>query len=323
MNLPSPAPTPPRCPKVTVCVITYNQERYIRECLQSLVTQQTDFDFEVVVGDDCSTDGTREIVQEFVERYPHIVRPLFQPTNTGGSRNNLEVHAAARGEYVAHLDGDDYALPGRLQAQADLLDRDPACNAVWHRVDFFDDKGGFCSGNTADLSSFESGRVGFSDAIQLGFIGVYSSLMYRRSARSPVDASRRILDVHLTWDLLSKGHGYIIDAVLGRYRIASAGSLTIASGPGVRLLAIDHADEYLRRYPQHARDFMIWALCNALIDAKNRRPTALKLLGLAWRARSPLWLDTLVRNLRRMRSTQVRWRQHRQAPRQQPGTEAS
>lgn len=321
MNPPTPMPTLPLRPKVTVCVITYNQEHYIRECLQSLVTQQTDFDFEVIVGDDCSTDRTRAIVQEFVDRYPHIVRPLFQPTNTGGSRNNLEVHAAARGDYVAHLDGDDYALPGRLQAQANVLDRDSGCNAVWHRVDFFDDQGGFCSGHTADLSSFENGCVTFSDAIQLGFIGVYSSLMYRRSARSPVDASRQILDVHLTWDLLSKGHACVIDSVLGRYRIASAGSLTVASRQGVRLLAIEHAGEYLQRYPQHAGDFMIWALCNALIDAKNRRPTVLKLLALAWRARSLLRLDALISNLRRMRSTQVRWRQQRQISRPQPGTE--
>jgi glycosyltransferase involved in cell wall biosynthesis len=315
--------TPGRLPKVSVCVITYNQERYIRKCLQSLVEQQTNFDFEIIVGDDCSTDGTRAVVQEFVERYPHIVRPLYQPKNTGGSRNNLEVHAAARGDYVAHVDGDDYTLPGKLQMQADLLDRDPACNAVWHRVDYFDDEGAFCSGNTADLSSFENGRVIFSDAIQLGFIGVYSSLMYRRSARSPVDASRRILDVHLTWDLLSKkGHGAVIDAVLGRYRIASSGSLTASSGQAVRLLAIEHADEYLKRHSQHGRDFMLWALCNAIVDAKNRRPTAFKLLGLAWRARSPLRFSALFSNLRRMRSTQVRWRQQRQAPQQQPGTES-
>ena len=167
--------TPVRPPKVSVCVITYNQERYIRKCLQSLVEQQTNFDFEIIVGDDCSTDGTQAVVREFVERYPQLVRALVQECNTGGSRNNLEVHAAARGGYVAHVDGDDYALAGKLQAQADVLDRDPACNAVWHRVDYFDDEGGFCSGDTADLSSFENGRVTFSDAIQLGFAPVLVS----------------------------------------------------------------------------------------------------------------------------------------------------
>ena len=303
----------PNAPKVSVCVITYNQERYIGQCLQSIVDQQTDFDFEVIVGDDCSTDGTAAVVRGFVDRYPSIVRALFQERNTGGSPNNLEVHAAATGDYVAHVDGDDYALPGKLQAQADLLDRDPGCNAVWHRVDFFDDAGGFCSGGTADLSSFKNGRVTFSDAIRLGFIGVHSSLMYRRSARSPIDTSRRILDLYATWDMLSKGHGHITDKVLGRYRIASSGSLTVSSPQKVRSLAIQHADEFLARCPQHRRDFMVWALCNALVDAKNRRRTALDLLGLAWRARSRVGLRELASNLRRMRSTQVRWRQQRTA----------
>ena len=109
-------------PKMSVCVITYNQERYIGQCLQSLVEQKTDFDFEVIVGDDCSTDGTLAVVQEFVNRYPDIVRTILQPTNTGGSKNYLQVHAAAIGTYVAHVDGDDYALPGKLQAQAEVLE---------------------------------------------------------------------------------------------------------------------------------------------------------------------------------------------------------
>ena len=298
-----------RLPKVSVCVITYNQERYIRKCLQSLVEQHTNFDFEVIVGDDCSTDGTRAVVEEFVERYPHIVRARFQERNTGGSRNNLEVHATARGEYVAHLDGDDYALPDRLQAQADVLDSDFDCHAIWHRVDFFDNDGGFCSGNTADLSSFPGGRVDFSDAVRLGFIGVFSSLMYRRSARSPVEVSRQILDLHFTLDLLSKGHGHIIDQVLGNYFVASTGSLTVSARQRGHLLAIQHANEFLARRPENRRDFMIWALCCALIDAKNRRRTsAWAFFKLAWRSRTPIGWRELRSNLDRMRKTQVQWR---------------
>ena len=59
-----------RPPKVSVCVVTYNQEKYIRQCLQSIVDQETDFDFEVIVADDCSTDRTSCIVQEFADKYP-------------------------------------------------------------------------------------------------------------------------------------------------------------------------------------------------------------------------------------------------------------
>ena len=321
MSVPTATTSSRQGPKVSVCVITYNQERYIRECLQSLVTQQTNFAFEVIVGDDCSSDSTRDIVKEFVERYPAIVRPIFQPSNSGGSRNNLEVHAAACGDYVAHVDGDDYALPGKLQAQADILDRDRLCNAVWHPVDFFDDAGAFCSGSTADLSSFKDGRVEFGDAIRLGFVGVYSAIMYRRSARTQVDPGRRILDLYLTWDTLSLGHGHMLATVYGRYRVASSGSLTQASQLGVRRLAIEHAIEFLARCPAHKRDFMIWALSCALVDAKSRRRSALEFLHLAWSARAWVIPGEILTNLKRMRRTQVQWRRQRQLQPQQAASE--
>lgn len=301
--------TPARPPKVSVCVITYNQERYIRTCLQSLVEQQTNFDFEIIVGDDCSTDGTRAVVEEFAQTYPVLVRAIFQQKNTGGSKNNLDVHAAALGEYVAHVDGDDYALPGKLQAQADLLDSEPDCHAVWHRVDFFDDLGGFCSGRTADLSSFKDGRVLFADAIRLGFIGVHSSLMYRRSAREDVDPNRQILDLYITWDLVSKGFGHIIDDVLGCYRVGATGSLTASSLRKVRLLAIEHADQFLERFPRERGNFFIWAISNALADALNRRDTLVDFLRLSLRCLAPVAPWAITSNLVRMRRTQVRWGQ--------------
>ena len=74
-------------PKVSVCVVTYNQEKYIRQCLQSIVDQETDFDFEVIVSDDCSMDGTCAIVQEFVEKYPGMVKPIFHDRNMGALRS--------------------------------------------------------------------------------------------------------------------------------------------------------------------------------------------------------------------------------------------
>lgn len=301
--------TSARPPKVSVCVITYNQERYIRKCLQSLVEQQTNFDFEVIVGDDCSTDGTRAVVVEFAQTYPGLVRAILHEKNTGGSKNNLDVHAAALGEYVAHVDGDDYALPGKLQAQADVLDAQPGCNAVWHRVDYFDDFGDFCSGRTADLSSFKDGRVLFADAIRLGFIGVHSSLMYRRSARENVDPSRQILDIYITWDLVSKGFGHIIDDVLGCYRVGATGSLTTGSQRKVRLLAIEHADQFRGRFPQQRRNFFIWAFSNALADARNRRDTLFDFLRLSLRCLALVGPWEITSNLVRMRSTQVRWSQ--------------
>jgi cellulose synthase/poly-beta-1,6-N-acetylglucosamine synthase-like glycosyltransferase len=72
-----------QAPKVSVCVVTYNQEKYIGQCLQSVVDQETDFDFEVLVADDCSTDGTRLILHEFANKYPGIVKPILSEVNVG------------------------------------------------------------------------------------------------------------------------------------------------------------------------------------------------------------------------------------------------
>ena len=120
--------------KVSVCVVTYNQERYIAECLQSLVDQETNFNFEVIVSDDCSTDRTPEIIKDFQRRYPNIIKPILHKKNMGAYKNFIFVHKQAKGKYVAHMDGDDYALPGKLQIQADYLDHNAECNIVWTHI---------------------------------------------------------------------------------------------------------------------------------------------------------------------------------------------
>ncbi len=112
-------------PKVSVLVITYNHERYIKAALEGVFAQETTFPIEVVISDDASTDGTRSIVGEFAARYPDQVRLSFREKNCGdgGNENFLLGLEMCRGEYIATLDGDDYWTDiGKLQRQADLLD---------------------------------------------------------------------------------------------------------------------------------------------------------------------------------------------------------
>lgn len=166
-------------PKVSVCVVTYNQEKYIKECLESIVTQECDFDFEVIVGEDCSTDNTRAIVQEYADKYPNIVKPLFHEKNVGASDNYFLVHNQAKGEYICHMDGDDYALPRKLQAQADFMDKTPDCNICFHRVKVL-----YPNGHMKE-SFLEPSRlkIGFTqnDLLMIGTVAVNSSKMYRKN----------------------------------------------------------------------------------------------------------------------------------------------
>ncbi len=109
--------------KVSVVVATYNHEKYIRHTLESIVSQKTDFDYEVIVGDDCSSDGTAEIVREYASKYPELIIPVIREKNMGGTSNLLDLLARIRGEYVAFIEGDDYWIDeNKLQKQADFLD---------------------------------------------------------------------------------------------------------------------------------------------------------------------------------------------------------
>jgi glycosyltransferase involved in cell wall biosynthesis len=205
-------------PKVSVCVITFNQEAYIGECLQSIVDQETDFEFEIIVGDDASTDSTRQVVQGFVDRYPDRVKPIFHAENIdGGSHNFRSVHLAARGEYVAHVDGDDYILPGKLQRQADLLDANPQVAFAAHAVRAVG--GDRIIG--ADENYPEYGTV--ADLLRLGPYFVHSSVMYRRSLGGFATAPEKCIDFYLYVERAARGDIYLDRRVLGAYRLHPEG----------------------------------------------------------------------------------------------------
>lgn len=111
--------------KLSVFVVTYNQEKYIRECLDSILMQNVNFEYEVIIGEDCSTDSTPQICDEYAVKYPFI--HVYHHTKNLGLIKNWEfVLNKCTGEYVAMLEGDDYwTNPEKLQTQVDFLDSHP------------------------------------------------------------------------------------------------------------------------------------------------------------------------------------------------------
>ncbi|MFR9543692.1 MAG: glycosyltransferase [Rikenellaceae bacterium] len=116
-------------PLVTVKCNTYNHAPYIRQCLEGFVMQQTNFKFEVNLYDDASTDGTTEIVKEYIEKYPHLFRPFIQKVNLFSTNKPLRrkiIDSNIRGKYIAFCEGDDYWIdPLKLQKQVDFLEANP------------------------------------------------------------------------------------------------------------------------------------------------------------------------------------------------------
>lgn len=116
-------------PLVSICCITYNHEPYIRECLDGFLMQKTDFDFEILIHDDASTDKTADIIREYELKYPEIINPIYQTENQyskGVRPINKFNFERAQGKYIAMCEGDDYWTdPLKLQKQVDFLDEHP------------------------------------------------------------------------------------------------------------------------------------------------------------------------------------------------------
>jgi glycosyltransferase involved in cell wall biosynthesis len=109
--------------KVSICMVTYNHERYIAQAVESVLAQQTSFPIELVIGEDCSTDNTRNILLGLAQRNPKTIQLRLADQNQGAKENFVGTIAACRGEYVAMLEGDDYwTCPNKLQLQVDALD---------------------------------------------------------------------------------------------------------------------------------------------------------------------------------------------------------
>ena len=112
--------------KLSVGILTYNHKKYVRQCLDSVLMQEMDSDYEIVVGDDCSTDGTQKILKEYASRYPDKFVVLLSEKNEGISMNYKKVLEACKGKYIALCEGDDYWTDThKLQVQVDFLESHP------------------------------------------------------------------------------------------------------------------------------------------------------------------------------------------------------
>jgi glycosyltransferase involved in cell wall biosynthesis len=129
--------------KLSVFLLAYNHERFLEQAVRSVLMQRAAFDFELVIGEDASTDGTAGIVRRFQAEHPDRIRATLRERNVGMHRNFIESYRACTGEYVAFLDGDDYwTAPDKLQKQVDFLDAHPECSISFHNVQWRDEERG-------------------------------------------------------------------------------------------------------------------------------------------------------------------------------------
>lgn len=170
-----------KLPLVSVLVTTYNHKDYISKCLESILMQKTDFPVELVIGEDCSTDGTREIVEEYKKNYPDVIRLITSEDNIGPVKNGLRGIKACSGKYLSVCDGDDFWNDKhKLQKQIDFLEKNKEYGMVYSDIYIIDKEGKeVVNEKVTDQTYYKSGDV-FWELMKVCFINTNTVLIRKK-----------------------------------------------------------------------------------------------------------------------------------------------
>jgi glycosyltransferase involved in cell wall biosynthesis len=213
--------------QVSILCPAYNHSIYIRDAIDSFLSQKTNFDYEIVINDDCSTDDTRTIIEEYAQKYPDIIVPIYQKENqyskgTGIIKDILI--PKARGKYIAICEGDDYWIDeNKLQLQYDYLESHDECSFCVHNARLVDEHK-HVIGNV--ITSKHDGIISTSDVIINGGDYIATSSLFARKP-STIPSYFDVISLDYTWQIFFASLGdytYCFKKAMSVYRIGSIGS---------------------------------------------------------------------------------------------------
>lgn len=231
--------------KVSIICNAYNHEKYISEALESFVAQKTNFKFEILVHDDASTDHTAEIIREYENKYPDLIKPVYQKDNIY-SKNKDEVleiqYGRALGKYIALCEGDDcWCDELKLQKQFDILERHPEIDMCAHRAYYFD-----CEKKTVtkQFPDINEERILSTEEVIYGegwFLAT-NSLFYRKSIIQDEPMFKRFWNIDYTLQIQGSLRGgiYYLPDIMSKYRYMTSGSWSAQTYKNIRAYELMH-----------------------------------------------------------------------------------
>lgn len=205
---------------VSINCITYNHEKYIKDALESFLMQKTDFEFEIIVGEDCSTDNTRKIVEEYVNKNPKKIILVTSEENVGMIENERRIYLKSKGKYIAECEGDDYWLdPYKLQKQVDYMESHQECTLCFHNANLVT-----TNKNLIDVMISEEIQNGIYDVgelAKLGVIATNSKLYPKYTLENLPDWYDKCIVTDLPAQLIiaSQGYAYYMNEIMSVYRV--------------------------------------------------------------------------------------------------------
>ncbi len=283
----------PEEPMVSVCVVTYNQEKYIGKCIESILNNNSKFTYEIIIGDDASTDETSKIISEYQKKFPEKIKYIRHEKNVGVCKNIIETHKQARGRYIAHMDGDDLAQPKKIECQVTYLESRPEYSSCGHKVEIIDDTGRPTGRN---FPKAESNCITKQEHVLFGMPFAFSSLMYRNGLNLQLPAEENFLDWFFVAQIIENGNSGCMPELLGAYRVTVGATTDSLKKARMKAMMMEMYSRKLLAWHDHRAAFNAVATLEILADLKNFRRIE-KNLFLLWiksfTIRSiPLWIST-------------------------------
>jgi glycosyltransferase involved in cell wall biosynthesis len=251
--------------KLSIIILTYNHEKYIRDCLDSVFEQKTKYNYEIIVGNDCSPDNTINILKEYEIKFKDQIKVINRPINIGATKNLYNLITVARGEYIIFLEGDDYwTSSSKIEMLVDYLENNKEYIGVYHTVNEIDENSNIISTypdtkefNNKDLDVIED-VSSFLDMIIKGRVGQVihiQSILFRnifrdisKDIRELITVPSIICDLQIKLLILENGKIKFIQQNLGNYRrIRKKGGTSFSS----------RSSEFV-----YSESLMIWDLIN-------------------------------------------------------------
>ena len=205
-------------PKVSIAIITYNQKEYLRECIDSCLAQ-TYKNIEIVIADDCSTDGTQELLIAYKEKYPYLITLCLADKNDGITANSNAANQACKGEYVAWLGGDDIIFPDKIEKQVEFMEGHPDITLSYHDLDVFMSTSNETLYKLSEVAKPREGRI--EVLLRYGcFLGASSAMVRKVGSLPEFDSRIPIASDWLYWIRCLELGGRVayLPDILGRYR---------------------------------------------------------------------------------------------------------
>lgn len=225
-------------PTVSIQVLVYNHEPYLRQCLDGIVKQKTKFNFEAIVHDDASSDKSADIIRDYANKYPNIIKPIYETENqyiNGYEHMGKILLPYIRGKYVAFCEGDDYWTdPNKLQQQVEIMESHPECYMCLHRVDSVQEDGSPIN-YPFPRNEMKTGIINSRQLVKLTWIFQTTCFMFRREVyelfRNQPLTIKKVLrefeDLKLYFFFANLGPAYYLNKSMSVHRDSSKGSWSL------------------------------------------------------------------------------------------------